>query len=204
MRAANDSPLGSGFADPVLQATACFRQVMNAMAHPGSLQPLDTGPEAPAGLNRGAVQLLLTLADYDTPVWLAPGADSPQARQFLQFHAGCPLVADPGRAAIAVMPASADNSLLETLPVGTPEYPDRSATVILICDRLEQGQGRLFRGPGIDGEVRFDCPDLPETLWRMIAANSIHFPCGLDWIFATGTAIAALPRSSRMEDTPCM
>ncbi len=49
-----------------------------------------TGPGA---LSPAATAFLLTLADRDTPVWLASTFDRPEVRDFLRFHAGAPIVA---------------------------------------------------------------------------------------------------------------
>ncbi|TIL97235.1 MAG: carbon-phosphorus lyase subunit PhnH, partial [Mesorhizobium sp.] len=48
-----------GFADPVFNAQTVFRAVMNAMARPGSVQPLPAfaRPPAPLSATAGAIAL---------------------------------------------------------------------------------------------------------------------------------------------------
>jgi alpha-D-ribose 1-methylphosphonate 5-triphosphate synthase subunit PhnH len=91
--------LSPGFADTVGDAQACFRLVLDAMAHPGRLQtvrPL----QAPPPLCGAAAAAVLTLIDQETPLWLDP--DAAAARAWIAFHTGAPVVEDPGRAMFAV------------------------------------------------------------------------------------------------------
>jgi len=195
--AATDTPQ-DGFADKVFESTACFRAVLDAMSSPALPIALPVFPARPAGLSSTAVALLLTLADMDTPVWLGPGCDRPEARSYLRFHTGCPIAREPSEAAFAILPAAADPRALDGLPLGTAEYPDRSATVILLSGGLVAGAGPVFSGPGIDRPRAFDLADAHPDLWPRIARNQALFPRGLDWIFAGATDIAALPRSTEI------
>ena len=81
---------------------------------------------------------------------------------------------------------------LSGYPVGTPEYPDRSTTLIVECDELE-ADGATLRGPGIKSEATLS---LPET--RAFQSNRALFPLGLDFIFTCGDRLAALPRSTEV------
>ena len=51
---------------------AVFRVAMNAMARPGAGWPCDAGLDAACAALRTAAALLLTLCDFETPVWLDP------------------------------------------------------------------------------------------------------------------------------------
>src|SRR5215467_15014654 len=94
--------LTAAFADPVLSAQATFRAILNAMARPGSVQPVGVTVSPPPPLNKGAAAVALTLCDQDTPVWLDTELRaSASVCEWLGFHCGCPLVDDPVAAAFA-------------------------------------------------------------------------------------------------------
>ena len=193
------APLSGGFENNVLDATACFRVVLDAMARPVKIHSLPVSLNPPRGLNVGTVAVLLTLGDMDTPVWLAPECDTAEARAYLRFHAGCPILEDPRQAVFAVMSVERDLSITGELSLGSAEYPDRSATVILESERLIEGEGPLFSGPGFDAPRCFCVEEQPASLWSHVSANQALFPRGLDWIFTSDSQLAALPRSTKVE-----
>ncbi|MEM8576152.1 MAG: phosphonate C-P lyase system protein PhnH [Pseudomonadota bacterium] len=181
--------LSGGFDNPATQSAHAFRSVMEAMARPGRIHGIQ-GAVPPADLSVAAGTVLLTLCDTDTPVYLAGEADKDDVRKWLAFHTGAPL-AGPSHAMFAV--GDWDALLpLGSYPVGTPEYPDRSTTLIVECGELEAA-GATLRGPGIKSEAALS---LPET--RAFQSNRALFPLGLDFIFTCGDKLAALPRSTEV------
>jgi alpha-D-ribose 1-methylphosphonate 5-triphosphate synthase subunit PhnH len=60
------------FADPVFESQATFRSVLHAMASPGQIVDAGEALAPPAPLGRAAAAALLTLADFETPLWIAP------------------------------------------------------------------------------------------------------------------------------------
>ena len=190
--------LEPGFADPVHDAQTCFRAVLDAMAHPGRIVPLPVSLAggAPTPLGLGAALIALTLCDNDTPVWLDEA--SAGAAGYLTFHCGAPLVSSPADARFAFLADAAALPPLETFALGTDEYPERSATVVIEVAGLSSGSGAVLRGPGIPGEARLAAAGLPARFWRERAALNELFPRGLDVLFVNGAAVAALPRSTRV------
>lgn len=182
------SRIASGFADPPVDSASAFRVAMQAMARPGTIHEV-AGP-APEGLSVAAALLLLTLADRTTPVRLAGRAAA--AREWLTFHTGAP-EADPNKAVFAAGPWGALLPLDE-YPVGTPDFPDRSVTLIAELERLETDGTRL-RGPGIAGTARLSLPDL-----GIVGMNAELYPQGIDCYFTCGNRLAALPRTTRIAE----
>lgn len=182
--------LAGGFADPAIDAARVFREVLQAMARPGRIARI-TGATPPPGLSPAAASVLLTLADETTPVHLSGACDSEAIREYLRFHTGAPLC---GRkdAAIAVGDW-ATLTPLSDYPLGTDEYPDRSATLIVELPALRVDGARLT-GPGIRTYAQLSLPEIDPFI-----ANAQHFPRGLDFIFTSGDAMAALPRTTRVE-----
>jgi len=184
--------LSGGFKAPPVDSAHAFRAIMEAMARPGQIQKI-AGAQPPAPLSIAAGTVLLTLCDTDTPVYLAGNADTDDARAWLAFHTGAPLTG-PSHAMFAV--GEWDTLMpLGGYPVGTPEYPDRSTTLIVECAELE-ASGATLRGPGIKSEAALS---LPET--RAFQSNRALFPLGLDFIFTCGDELAALPRSTEVSRT---
>ena len=83
--------LSGGFADPAIASAAVFRQVMEAMARPGTIHTV-TGAAPPAPLSPATGAILLTLCDPDTPVHLAGALDCDAVQAWVAFHTGAPVV----------------------------------------------------------------------------------------------------------------
>lgn len=186
-----DDVLTGGFADGPQQSARAFRAALSALARPGRIETLDGG-SAPAPVSPSAATLLLTLCDPETPLFLAGDHDNGAVRNWIAFHIGAPIVA-AGEAMFALGRWEA-LSPLDRFGIGTPEYPDRSATLIVEMDRLGS-EGARLTGPGIEKEAALS---LPET--SAFAANRALFPLGLDFFLTAGTTLAALPRTTIVED----
>jgi len=181
--------LTGGFADPARQAAHAFRSVMEAMARPGQLREI-AGAAPPKPLSVAAGSVILTLCDTDTPVYLAGDVDCDAVRDWIAFHTGAPLVG-PSQSMFAV---GAWHTLLplSAYPLGTSQYPDRSATLIVEMEALS-ATGAMLSGPGIRESAALSLPEA-----EAFAANRKHFPRGLDFIFTSGSTLAALPRTTRV------
>jgi alpha-D-ribose 1-methylphosphonate 5-triphosphate synthase subunit PhnH len=195
------SAIQPAFRDAVRESQAVFRLAMRAMASPGQIIELDAVLAPPAPLFASAAALLLTLCDFETPIWLDPPlAESADVATFLRFHTGARPVSSPAEAALAVIADAARVPALTTFAQGTPDYPDRSAMLILQVETLAVG-GWTLEGPGIRGSTRFTAGSLPANFTTQLRANRAVFPCGVDIFFATRTSLAALPRSTRVTES---
>lgn len=195
-----------GFADPVHDAQRAFRATLDAMARPGTARRLPVLPPAPAPLSPEQAAILLTLADFETPVWLSTELDSPAVRAWLRFHCGCPLVETPEEAAFAVfttLGTSGGNGRalagLDRLSVGTAEWPDRSATALIHVAGLAEGGGWRLTGPGVKDEAWLEVAGAAPELLELLARNRAGFPLGVDVILTAQARVAGLPRSLRVE-----
>ena len=190
--------LAPGFSDPVHQSQRAFRALMSAMAEPGRVFALPAPLDPPAPLTPELAALALTLADFETPLFLdAALAASAPVRGFLAFHTGAPLTAEPATAHFALLRDAAAMGDLAAFAQGEPDYPDRAATVILAVD--EMGAGPLIlEGPGIAGRRAFGAAPLPGDFAARLAANHRGFPLGVDLVLVAPGRVAALPRSVRL------
>lgn len=192
--------LTAGFVDPVHDAQACFRAVMNALARPGTRQKVscaDLNPPKP--LTPTATAIALTLLDYDAPVWLdRPLLASKAVKTYLRFHTGAPIVSEPVDAAFALVSDPAHLIPLASFNQGSAEYPDTSTTVILMDQTFKSDQSVKLTGPGIKDTENLATGPLPPVFWEQVISNNKQFPRGVDLIFAGETEISALPRSTRI------
>lgn len=182
--------LSGGFADAPLQSARAFRALMEAMARPGSIHRVE-GAAPPAPLSVAAGVALLTLADGTTPLHLAGALDCPAVRDWITFHLGAPF----GTAEEADFGLGAWQDLLPVarFRIGQPDYPDRSATLIVALDRLE-AEGPRLTGPGIRDGASLSLPEV-----AAFRANRALFPLGFDTVLTCGDRLAALPRSTSVE-----
>lgn len=190
--------IAPGFRDPSSASAVCFRAVLEAMSRPGRIVGLRGLAEAPLPLAPVAAAVALTLFDNDTPVWLSGSLATPAVTDYLRFHTGCPITADPGHTAFALAGACDEVPDLPVFGAGTDLYPDRSATVIVQVERLKAETGVTLRGPGIEEQHLLAVAPSVEAFWRQLAANSDRFPLGIDVVFCAPAAVAAVPRSTRI------
>jgi len=187
--------LSAGFADPVRASQATFRAVLDAMARPGTVQPIAAVPSAPPPLAAGAAAIALTLCDHDTAVWLDGDLrQNADVAAWLRFHCGCPVVDEPDRAAFAFA-RGATAPEFDAFNLGTADYPDRSTTLVLQVDRLAPGAGLVLTGPGIRDCSRLQASPLPDDMAVRLARNHALFPRGIDLLLASADAVAGLPRA---------
>ncbi len=179
-----------GFTDAPVQSARAFRAALDALSRPGRIRAVE-GAAPPAPLSAAAGVLALTLCDGSTPVHLAGAHDCAAVRDWITFHTGAPM-SDAAGAAFAIGTWAALQPVAR-FSIGSADYPDRSATLIVETPDLKAGGARLS-GPGIDG---FAALSLPET--AAFQANRALFPLGFDCFFTAGRLLAGLPRSTRVE-----
>jgi alpha-D-ribose 1-methylphosphonate 5-triphosphate synthase subunit PhnH len=192
------SDIAAGLVDPSHDSQRLFRAVLDAFSHPGHIVTLPDPPPAANPICRASTAFLLTLVDRDTPLWLAPAFDTPTICDFVRFHTGAPIARQPADALFAVL-TPGDMPPLDSFPIGTDPYPDRSATLVIELPSLVGGPDCWWRGPGIAARQSVCLTGLTDSFWSQWAANRALFPCGVDLVFAAGSDLVALPRSIAVE-----
>lgn len=182
--------LDGGFSDPARDAAHAFRAALAALSRPGQIERI-SGAEPPAPASIAAATLILTLCDTTTGIFLAPSHDVDALRGWITFHTGAPFVA-PQEATFALGTWEALQPV-DRFSVGTSEYPDRAATIIVETESLENA-GAVLRGPGIKDSAALNLPEL-----AAFQANRRQFPLGFDCYFTCGDRLAGLPRSTIVE-----
>ena len=196
-----DNMLDGGFTDPVLQSQASFRAIMDALANPGTQRDLVIPPAIVLSMAAELVSTLLTLTDHDTPIWLDNGLREDSAiSAFISFHAGAPIVKEPGRAAFAFASAADRLPGFDQFNLGTQEYPDRSTTIVLAVPSLSGAQTLVLRGPGIKDHLHISPAGLPGDFIAQWEANRALFPRGVDLLLVANGQVMGLPRSTRIAE----
>src|ERR1700704_3923207 len=155
--------LAPAFPAPVVANQVVFRAVMDAVARPGEVRALPPVVGAPSPLSDTAAAL--ALLDYETPLWLDPPlATMPAVAEWIRFHTGARLTADPQQAAFAIIADPAHALPFDRFALGTSEYPDRSTTLVLQVDRFGVGESLSLAGPGIADVRTFSAAPLPADL----------------------------------------
>jgi alpha-D-ribose 1-methylphosphonate 5-triphosphate synthase subunit PhnH len=184
-----------GFADPVGQAQATFRALLDAMARPGTSHSAGEGLAAPAPLDPATAAVLLSLVDGDAHLHIAP--DCAAATAWLVFHCGTTPCAQIGAAGFVVTRAMPD---LATLSAGSDEAPESAATLVLQVEALGTGPVLRLAGPGLKAPVEFRAEGLPADFAARWAVNHAQFPRGVDLVLCAGSRLAAIPRSTTVTE----
>jgi len=186
--------------DPVRETQLTFRVLLDAMARPGTIRQLPVASEG-APVNPWLAATLLTLLDHEVglAVDAFPGAESVE-RYVRQRTAA--RIATPEQADFVVTSwDTLDASLPVRLRQGTLEYPNDSATLLILVPPLGQASGlRLdLAGPGIpSGHVAW-IGGLSAALFD--ARDEVaEYPCGIDLLLIDPSGqIMALPRSTAIQ-----
>ena len=192
----------AAFPEPVLASAAVFRAVMDAFARPGEVRQVTGAAAPPSPLSATAAALATAMLDYETPVWLdAALSEHPRVGNWIRLHTGARVTSDPLEAVFAFFAEPLRAPAFDAFSLGTPEYPDRSTTLVFQVQGFGHVQGfgtgtaLSLSGPGI-AEVRdFSSEPLPPDFPARLTANRALFPRGVDLILVSPDAVAALPRS---------
>ena len=193
----------AGLQDPVHGAQRAFRATLDALARPGRIQCLAAGDTA-WPLGDAAAQVLLALADEDTPVWWQHASDADA--QWLRFHTGARCTAAKREARFAIVTDVSNLPALDEFAAGTAGSPEFSTTLLIEVPSLRDGPAVHAHGPGIATREELRIAGLPAGFWAQWHANHSAYPQGVDLLFTCGADLLGLPRTSRisrLEEVAC-
>jgi alpha-D-ribose 1-methylphosphonate 5-triphosphate synthase subunit PhnH len=194
MRMDQDSLTG-GFAEPVFDSQAVFRAVMDAMARPGTLQTVSLQIKPPQGFGLAQGAIALTLCDQEVGVWLSSSLAKASVGAWIGFHTGATMVDAKSECQFAFVEAGMARLTFSAFPLGTQDYPDRSATLVLELAALTGGPELVLQGPGIRDQAMIAPVGLPEGFLLHWQDSHQQFPRGVDLILTAGRDLICLPRS---------
>ena len=118
------------------------------------------------------------------------------ARPWIAFHTGASNHGIDGNGAAFVMALSLPD--LTTLPTGSDEMPETSATVILQVSSLTTGRRYVLEGPGLREPADLHVDGLPADFAAVWQRNHALFPRGIDLILCAGNTLdRAAPQRQR-------
>ena len=85
--------------------------------------------------------------------------------------------------------------------VGTDEYPDQSATLIVLCDGFgADGSALTLSGPGIQGERSLSVQGVDPEAFDVLSDINADYPLGIDLILTSHDgSVACMPRTTSAE-----
>jgi len=189
--------LAPAFADPVFDSQRSFRNILDAMSRPGSIQTISVDLVPPAPLHTATAAIALTLLDFETHIW-TDFPETSEAAHYLRFHCGCKWE-NKAAAQFAVITRPERLPELDLFYLGYEDSPGKSATLVIQVGELLPGGDKVFRGPGIAGEERVGISGLAEGFWDFWSHNHRLYPLGVDVIFAAGRKCLGLPRTTEVD-----
>ena len=190
----------AGFDDPVQGSQRVFRQVLDAMSHPGKIVRIQDLDDAPQPLNKSTAAICLSLVDFETPLWAdSEIASNGEAMNYLRFHCGCPVTQDPMEARTALISDAEPLAGFNRFNPGTDERPEMSTTLIVQVNALTQDGGLTLSGPGIETTRTLGVDGVSSAFWDAVCANNALFPRGVDLILSADEHIVCLPRTTQVE-----
>ena len=191
--------LTPGFTDPVQGSQQTFRAMLDAIAHPGRIVATDNVLSPPRPLNLASAAVCLTLLDFETSLWTDLKFDA-KGTGWLRFHCGCSIVTDPSEAVFALITRSDTMPILNKFKTGNDESPESSTTLIIQTGGLNSTDGIRLTGPGIETFSTLNVEGLTKHFWQARQSQFAMFPLGVDIIFTYENSLAALPRTTKVED----
>ncbi|MFD2178347.1 phosphonate C-P lyase system protein PhnH [Veronia pacifica] len=194
------STILDAFDTPIHDSQQCFRLVLDALSRPGTVKHLPF-PPAFGALSSAATQILLTLADQATRIYLPQQhASNDIIVQNLKFHAGCSVTTQRNEADFGVVSGSADETF-EGFMFGDESYPDRSTTLLIEVSDFTSGRVFNMEGPGIKTRNEVVIGGLSESVASALVNQRGNFPLGLDLILTAGSQAMAIPRSVKLSQS---
>jgi alpha-D-ribose 1-methylphosphonate 5-triphosphate synthase subunit PhnH len=187
--------------DTVFDAQQHFRLLLDSMSRPGKI---NTFPAMeilpPVGLNQASALTGFALLNADTTYYIA-GYNSADIAQYLLVNTASQQ-AGIHTAEYIFLPENHDGRGLENARVGTPVYPEDSATLIAAAElisgqAIEGGLSIALKGPGVNGEAHVFVNGINPALLDYLKEQNVEYPLGIDLIITDRrNNLLCIPRSN--------
>lgn len=186
--------------DKIFDTQQIYRLTLDAMARPGKVYALPAVRlNPPAGLNKAAAAVALTLLDSETAFCVLPSDEA--INDYLIRNTGA-VSCQINDAEFIVTNGKTAVSKLSEACCGTLFSPEKGATLITMVDSLVAAHSIKLRlsGPGIkDGSILNISGMAGENMQTIFELNR-EYPLGVDVIYADKAGnVACVPRSSALQ-----
>ncbi|MCX7724042.1 MAG: phosphonate C-P lyase system protein PhnH [Thermodesulfovibrio sp.] len=178
--------------DEILNCQRAFRVLLDAMCHPGRLYDLKF-------INHQNYLELILKTLLDNEVSHCVLGDNKKIKEKEIYEMTGSKSTEIDEADFIVIFGNSNNEI-ERAKIGSPEYPDSSATLIYYISSNNTEPTRLrLKGPGIEGEKTFLISGINKNEFKLIKLINSSCPLGLDSIFLYDSGkIFCLPRSTKI------
>ncbi|AYL94465.1 phosphonate C-P lyase system protein PhnH [Mucilaginibacter celer] len=192
--------------DTIFDAQQHFRLLLDSMARPGKINTFSSSDILPpAGLDQAAALTGFALLNADTNYHII-GENMEDIATYLLVNTAAQQVGID-MADYIFLPENHDGHGLEEARVGTPVYPEDSATLIaaaeligteVIIDSLKIN----LQGPGVNGEAVVWVKGISPELLDYVKEQNIEYPLGIDLIITDRqNNLLCIPRSNKFTYT---
>lgn len=189
--------------DEVFDAQLHFRMILDAMAKPGVIKIIDgIKINPPMGIHHSSILIGFALFNADAS-FCSLQLNQKEITDYLVLNTG----------GLSILKNAADfifinglqsSELLSSIKIGTLEYPENGATVIIdvenISDCFREGyKGLKLSGPGIADEHHVFVNGLNDTIISFRSEINSEYPLGVDLILTDEHhKMVCIPRTSKI------
>ena len=190
--------------DAVRASQHIYRRLLDAMSHPGYVWSIVRHPLLQDDIERGTdwlASIAMTLVDHEVSMHIV---DSPA---FTNLHdvivrRTCVEIAPVSEADFILAEINNfDADLIGEMKIGTLDYPNDGATLILQIESLSSNDGpsMTLSGPGVNGSFSRPLGDLTVGVIATRNQATSGYPLGIDAIIVDRHGqIMAFPRTTRI------
>lgn len=170
-----------------------FRAMLSAMSMPGTVEQVSVA-RAEDGPWAAVIAVAQSLLDHEVTFHVVATAGPEETILRRTGSRTAPL----DRAGYVFADAAHALAAIEAAHEGPLEEPERSATVVVLCDAVGEGDLVLtLSGPGVDGETTLRVGGLDAAVVKARAERNWPFPTGIDLVLVDPRGrLASLPRST--------
>lgn len=195
--------------DSVFDAQEHFRLLLDSMSRPGKINSLPVMEILPPHeFQQAAALTAFSLLNNDVTFYVA-GDNREDITGYLLVNTGAQS-AEIAVAEYIFLPVGYYNEELYNVRVGTPVYPEDSATIIAQVEFIGELPQKdslevALKGPGVNGEAKIYLGGINTDLLDFVKTQNSEYPLGIDLIVTDReNNLIAIPRSNNFTYTPAV